>query len=361
MPTSAPRPDLRALRPARVCVIKPSALGDVVNAFTCLSALRAHWPAASFTWVINKSLLGLVEGHPQIDAVVTYDRARAGIGARGILGFGRFLGELRRPGFDLTIDLQGLLRSGIMTAATGAAVRVGLADAREGATFFYTHRVAPPGGLNEAHAVDRLLAVSAAFGADVPGPGAALAVGEADRAWARQALVGVARPTLGLNLGARWETKRWPPGHFAEVARRAVQTRGAGLFAVGAPEDRPLVEELTARLAPIPVRDLCGMTTLPQLAALAAGADVLLSNDTGPLHLAAAAGTRVVGVYTCTSPALNGPCGPHALAVMSRVACAGSYHVRCPRLLECMDELAPDRVWPAVLAQLDAASGTTAA
>lgn len=361
MPTSAPRPDLRALRPGRVCVIKPSALGDVVNAFTCLSALRRHWPDAAITWVINKGLVGLVEGHPEIDSVIAYDRARAGIGPGGILGFGRFLGALRRPGFDLTIDLQGLLRSGVMTAATGAPVRVGLADAREGAAWFYTHRVEPPGGLDQAHAVDRLLSVAAAFGADVSDPRAAVAVGAADRDWARQALAGVARPRLGLNLGARWETKRWPPAHFAEVARRAVAHRGAGLFAVGAPEDRRLVEELAARLAPIPVRDLCGRTTLPQLAALAEGADALLSNDTGPLHLAAAAGARVVGVYTCTSPALNGPTGPRALAVRTGVSCAGSYHVRCPRRLECMDELGPDRVWPAVLAQLDAAVATSAA
>ena len=148
--------------------------------------------------------------------------------------------------------------------------------------------------------------------------------------WARQALAGVARPRLGLNLGARWETKRWPPAHFAEVARRAVETRGAGLFAVGAPEDRPLSRNSPRGSRRSRSLDLCGRTTLPQLAALAAEADVFLSNDTGPLHLAAAAGARVVGVYTCTSPALNGPYGPRAVAVQSGVWCAGSYHVRAP-------------------------------
>ena len=261
MPKSTPHNDLRGLRPGRICIIKPSALGDVVNAFPCLSALRAKWPGASFTWVINQNLRGLVEGHPEIDEVILYDRARAGIGPRGFWEFGQFLRELRRPGFDLTIDLQGLLRSGVMTAATGSPVRVGLADAREGAVWFYTHRVTPSGGLYEAHAVDRLLSVAAAFGADVSEPRTSVAVSEADRAWARESLSGVARPRLGLNLGARWETKRWPPSHFAEVARRAVVVRGAGLFAVGAPEDRSLVEELARRLAPIPVVDFCGRTT----------------------------------------------------------------------------------------------------
>jgi ADP-heptose:LPS heptosyltransferase len=186
-------------------------------------------------------------------------------------------------------------------------------------------------------------------------------VGEADRAWAREALAGVPRPRLGVNLGARWETKRWPPGQFAEVARRAVEARGAGVVAVGAPEDVRFVDEFLARMAPTPVLNLCGRTTLPQLAALAGEVDVLVSNDTGPLHLAAAAGTRVVGVYTCTSPRANGPFGPLAASVATGVPCAAGYHVRCPHRLECMDDLGPDRVWPAVLAQLDACRNTTAA
>jgi heptosyltransferase I len=351
------RAELPTLRPDRVCLVKPSALGDVVNAFHTLSALRALWPDASIAWVINKSLRGLVDGHPEIDEVIAYDRSNLGIG-----GLAHFLKTLRRGRFDLAIDLQGLLRSGLMTAATGAPVRVGLADAREGAAWFYTHKVVPPGSIDHAHAVDRLLAIAAAFGADVAQTRSVVAVSAADRDWARTALATVGRPRLGLNLGARWETKRWPPAHFAEVARRAVEARGAGLFAIGAPEDRPLVTDLIARLDPIPVVDLCGRSTLPQLAALAEQSDVILSNDTGPLHLAAGAGARVVGIYLCTSPELNGPYGPLASSVKTRVACAGSYLVKCPRALECMDELTPDRVWPAVLAQLDGAlAGSSAA
>jgi lipopolysaccharide heptosyltransferase I len=345
-----PLAPLSDLRPANVCLIKPSALGDVVNAFPALSALRALWPEARFSWVINGSLRGLVDGHPEIDQVIVYDRARTGFGPSGLARFVRFLAALRAERFDVAIDLQGLLRSGLMAAATGAPVRVGWADAREGASRFYTHTVVSP--LDGAHAVDRLLAVARAFGADVSAPRFAVAMAETDRAWARQALAGVARPRLVLNMGARWETKRWPPEHFAEIARRAVATRGAGLVAVGAPEDRPIVEAFRALLPDPPLLDLCGRTTLPQLAALAAESDVFLSNDSGPLHLAVAAGARVVGVYTCTSAALNGPYGPSALAVETRVHCAASYLTRCPRL-ECFAELSPDRVWPAVADQFD--------
>jgi lipopolysaccharide heptosyltransferase I len=344
---------LRDLRPGRVCLIKPSALGDVVNALPVLSALRGLWPDARISWVVNGSLRGLLDGLPELDEVIPLDRGAARPSLRGAAAIVRFLSGLRSRRFDVAIDLQGLLRSGIMAAASGAPVRVGLADAREGGARFYTHRVIPPGSIDEAHAVDRMLSLAAAFGADVSAPRFVVACDEADRAWARRALADVATPRLVLNLGARWPTKRWPPEHFAEVARRAIAARGAGLVAVGAPEDRPLVEALRALLPGTPLLDLSGRTTLPQLSALAAEADVFLSNDTGPLHLAAAAGARVVGVYTCTSPRLNGPYGPRATAVQTGVWCAASYVKTCRRL-ECFAELTPDRVWPVVLAQLDA-------
>src|SRR4051812_10163781 len=102
--------ELRELRPGRVCLIKPSALGDVVNAFPVLSSLRALWPEARLSWVINRSLRGLVDGHPEIDEVIIYDRARTGFGPTGLARFARFLAGLRRRRFDLAIDLQGLLR-----------------------------------------------------------------------------------------------------------------------------------------------------------------------------------------------------------------------------------------------------------
>jgi heptosyltransferase-1 len=344
-----PLHELRDLRPARVCIIKPSALGDVVNALSALSALRAIWPEAKISWVINASLRGLLDGHPELDEVVVYDRARTSFSPRGLARFARFLGGLRGGEYDLAIDLQGLLRSGLMAAATRAPFRVGLADAREGATRFYTHRVTPPPP--GSHAVDRLLKVAESFGADISSPRFTVAAGEAERGWARRALSGVASPCLMLNMGARWQTKRWPPEHFAEIARRAVAAFGAGLVAVGAPEDRPIVDAFRAHLGEIPLVDLCGRTTLPQLAALFAESDLVLSNDSGPLHLATAAGARVVGVYTCTSAALNGPYGPRATAVETQVWCAASYVTTCSRL-ECFTELTPDRVWDVVEAQL---------
>lgn len=345
-----PRADLASLRPRRVCLIKPSSLGDVVHALPVLSSLRARWPDAHLAWVVNRGLRGLLDGHPHLDEVIPFDRAKVGFGPRGLLEFGRFLADLRRRRFDLAIDLQGLLRSGLMTAATGSPVRIGLAGAREGAARFYTHAIAMPPG--EIHAVDKLMRVAESLGGDREARFQVACRAE-DRQWAGQVLAATRPPRLVLNVGARWLTKRWPPSSFASVARRAVHERGASLIAVGSPEDRPLVDDLIAALGSIPILDLSGQTTLPRLAAILEAADCVLSNDTGPLHLAAATGVRVVGVYTCTSPEKTGPYGPNAEAVASRIWCAASCVKSCGRM-ECMTELGPDRVWQAVAGQLDA-------
>ncbi len=344
---------LRELRPNRVCLIKPSSLGDVVHALPVLSSLRDHWPDAHLAWVVNRGLRGLLDGHPALDEVIPFDRSKVGLKPAGLAAIGRFLLDLRRRRFDLVIDLQGLLRSGIMARATGAAVRVGLDSAREGSRHCYTHRIASPGP--ETHAVERLLDVAEAFGADVSKPRFHVPISVEDSAWASMATQALPRPRLAINVGARWLTKRWPPARFAAVARRAVEERGAGLILVGAPEDRPLVDELKAALGPITSLDLCGRTTLPQLAAIASEVDVFLSNDTGPLHLAAATGVKTVGVYTCTSPVRTGPYGLNSLAVRSCVWCAPSYVKNCSRL-ECMTELTPEKVWFAVASQLEGGS-----
>ncbi|MGC8644385.1 MAG: glycosyltransferase family 9 protein [Isosphaeraceae bacterium] len=336
---------LRRLEPRKICIIKPSSLGDVVHSLPILPALRQRFPSSRISWVVNRAFRSLLERHPDLDRVIAYDRGGAGISIRGVTATSRLCGNLLRDRYDLTIDLQGLLRSGLMTLATRAKVRVGMADAREGAGWSYTHTVdASRLGL---HAVERVQRVIRALGIDDAEPSFVLPIGVQEERWSREILEGVPRPRLVLNLGARWYTKRWPPEHFAEVARRAAAEFGAGLVVVGSADDRPLALTLARKLGPLPLLDLTGTTTLIQLAALARESELFLSNDTGPLHLAAAAGAAVVGIYTCTDPRLTGPYGPRTSTVQSCVWCAPSFQKTCRRL-ECFAELTPDRVWPTV-------------
>jgi lipopolysaccharide heptosyltransferase I len=354
--TEVPTP-LARLEPGRICIIKPSSLGDVVHALPILAALRARWPGAHIAWVVSRPFRELLEGHPALDELIVHDRTARKGDYLGLTANVALLRKLSQGRFDLTIDLQGLLRSGVMTAATRAPVRVGLADAREGATWFYTDKV--DASRLRLHAVERTGRVAAAFDARMPEPQFDLPISADDTRWARETLAALPSPRIVLNVGARWLTKRWPPEHFAALGRRLVSTYQAGLIAVGSASDRALVQALQGKMAPIKALDLCGMTNLHQLAALSVEADLFISNDTGPLHLAAAAGARVIGIYTCTNPVLTGPFGPRATTVQTGIWCKCSLKRTCERM-DCMSELTPERVWPSVQQQIELAMSTSA-
>jgi ADP-heptose:LPS heptosyltransferase len=261
----------------------------------------------------------------------------------GALNFARFLSRLRARRFDLVLDLQGLLRSAVMTLATGAARRVGLSSAREGAAWSYTD-VVPVDDYNALHAVERYWLLAEALGAGAGPVRFRVPASEPAGRWAAELLRDCPRPWLVFGVGARWTTKRWPPRHFAELARRAQARFGGTVLFVGGKDEAALARQAAAALSG-PVRDLTSATTIPQLTALLRQADAVVANDTGPLHLAAALGRPVVAPYTCTQVRLTGPYGAFAACVETEVWCRGGLRKHCDRL-ECMAELTPDRLWP---------------
>jgi lipopolysaccharide heptosyltransferase I len=330
----------------RIGLIKPSALGDIIHALPVLTALRRRYPDAHITWVVNRSYESLLRDHPDLDATLAFDRSgsRAGLLAK-VLGYMRFARLLRQQRFDLVVDLQGLLRSGLMALATRAARRVGLSCAREGAVWLYTDLV-PVGDPDAMHAVDRCWRVAEAFGVGDGPKTFRVPLADAERQWAAQRLVGLPRPWLMVGVGARWMTKRWPTDHFAALLQRAGHRFGGSAIFIGSRDEADLARKTAADLAQ-PILNLAGQTTLPQLAAVLNQADVMIANDTGPLHLAVALGRPVVAPYTCTSVIENGPYAYATGAVETCIWCKGSYLKRCARM-ECMAELTPERLWPAL-------------
>ena len=328
----------------RICVIKPSALGDVVQSLPLLPILRERFPAAQISWVISHELADLVEGHPDLCNVLHFHRRG---NARQHL---QLLQELRQSEFDLVIDLQGLMRSGVMTAATRAPLRVGLETSREGAGLA-CHMIIPQSG-RDVSAFQRYWRIAEELGLGNRTPQTIVATSDADRAWASETLSGLSGPILAINPGARWVTKRWPVEKFAVVANKAMRQYGFSVIILGSKSEMAIGHELQQLLKGFvsrkPVLDLTGQTTIKQLTALLPHVDIALTNDSGPMHLAAGMGTTVLAVFTCTSPKLSGPPGTHHELVASQAACAGSYKKLCPHSgsnnLCCMDELATDRV-----------------
>lgn len=330
----------------RIALIKPSALGDIVHSLPVLSALRLRYPDAHIMWIVNRAYAPLLQGHPDLDEVLPFERSPQGRSVLDqALDFTHFCRLLQRAHIDLVIDLQGLLRSGLFTGATRAPRRVGLSTCREGARWFYTD-VLDVGAWTAQHAVDRYWHVAEALGVGDSPKQFRLPIAAADRAWATAELADCPRPWLMVGVGARWLTKRWPPEHFATLLYKAQERYGGTAVFVGGRDETGLARRVARRLRGTTL-DLTGRTTLPRLTALLEQSDVMIANDTGPLHLAAALGRPVVAPYTCTKVRLTGPYGAASGAVETRVWCQGSYVTRCNRL-ECMTELTPFRLWPAL-------------
>lgn len=334
----------------RIAIIKPSALGDIVHALPVLTALRTRFPAASITWVVNAGLEPLIAGHPDLTDTLPFDRG-ALKGLRGALTTAwTFAAAIRRQRFDLVIDMQGLLRSGLMALASGAPYRVGFRNAREGSRYAYTHKLAAP-ARTEGHAVDRMWAVAEAFGVGHLPKVFRVPLRSEEVTAARAELATLPRPWVAVAVGAKWVTKRWPVSHFADLLGHAQAHFGGSAIFVGGREDTAQAQDVIARL-PGPALDLTGRTSLPRLSALLSVVDVMAGNDTGPLHLAAALGVPCVAPYLCTKVAFHGPYTQAANCVETAVPCGGSYIKKCPNMV-CMPELTAGRLWPKLAEALD--------
>ncbi|GDY08386.1 MAG: lipopolysaccharide heptosyltransferase II [Planctomycetota bacterium] len=333
----------------RICVIKPSALGDVVQSLPLLSVLRERFPHAEISWVINHEFADLLEGHPLLHELLHFHRRG------GATHYLQLLQDLRQRQFDLVFDLQGLMRSGVMAAATGAPLRVGLESSREGASL--ACHVTIPGTSKGMSAFQRYWRIAEELGLGDRKPQTIVPTTDADHAWAADSLSSLTGPILAIHPGARWMTKRWPIEKFAVVAHKAMRQFGFSVMILGSKWEMPVANELQTLLNGFASRkavlNLTGQTTLKQLSAVLSSVDVVLTNDSGPMHLAAGLGTSVLGVFTCTSPTISGPPGEQHELVATQVACAASYKKICPfsgRMHQCcMDELSTERVCAALV------------
>lgn len=336
---------LRDITPQRIALIKPSALGDIAHALPVATALRQRFPHAEISWIVNTGYASLLVNHPDLDEVITYDRS---LMKKNILGgiqyHGRFFRQLRARRFDLVIDLQGLLRSALMVKSTGARWKLGLATAREGARWFYNTIL--PDDLWTMHAIDRYWLAVRALGAGEQRKQFKFPNLDAERNRWLAALSAMPRPWVMINLGTRWETKRWPVDHFAKLGQHITMTSSGSTILVGGPEELLLAQQYQLNWSRN-VLSTVGKTTLLDLTALLSLADIVLSNDSGPLHLAVALGKSVLSPFTCTSVTRTGPYGQPLGAISTTVPCAASYLKTCSHM-SCMSELSPTRLIPSL-------------
>jgi len=315
-------------RSPRIAIIKLSSLGDVVHALPVAHALRRALPSAHLTWVVEAREYAILRDHPDLDAVVPVDTRLwrrliwSPAGARQVLGkVGRLRERIRRASFDVAIDLQGLLKSGLLTAYTGAPLRIGFSAGRcreRWNALFTNRRVTPPDSAR--HIVEQYLALLAPLGIE-PGPAEfhvpmpAVAERRIEELLVKEGVKPGDR-LVAINPGAGRPQKRWAVARFAALAERLATEAGARLLLLWGPDEAHMAREISLAL-PGHSALLAPPTDLGELAALLKRCRLMIANDTGPLHLAAALGTPSLGLYGPTRAERNGPYGPRCRGLQS--------------------------------------------
>ncbi|MFQ5818179.1 MAG: glycosyltransferase family 9 protein, partial [Terriglobia bacterium] len=295
----------------RFLVVRLGSMGDIVHALPAVAALRRSFPQARIDWLVEVRWRALVELNPGVSRCLTIDTLAWRRQPWQHLGaLGRALAALARADYDCAVDFQGLYKSAVLAWLADAPRRVGFHERalREPGSFlFYTERVLPPAG---THVVEMNLALVAHLGADIREPLAFdLPTTAEDEAYVENQLRrrGLEEFFI-LSPGGGWEGKCWPVARYAELHEALVQTYGwRGVVNVGPGEERLAAELIRLARAAEPAQ----VPLSPrQYIALARRARLVISGDSGPLHVAAALGTPAVGLYGPTDPVRNGPFGP---------------------------------------------------
>ncbi len=320
----------------KILIVKPSSLGDIIHSLSFLNSIKSYFPKAEIHWVISKGLEGLLEGHPMINRLIIINKdmwKKISRTRETMKEVRQLFKELRNENYDLVIDLQGLLRSGIITKITGAPVRVGFKEAREGSRFFYTHKVE---GGKDIHAVDRYLKVAEFLGCDISNVCFPLPLSVDSSLITRHS--SLPDDYAVIVPGARWETKRWPAERFGEL----VALLPLKSIIVGSKADVNIADKIVS-LSNGKASSLAGKTTLKDLIEIMRGARFVVSNDSGPMHIAVATGTPVIAIFGPTSPQRTGPYRNDHIVIKSGLECSPCFKKKCKKF-DCMDAITVDMV-----------------
>src|SRR4026207_2261753 len=333
--------------PRNILAIKLRYLGDVLLATPTLHALKVAFPEARPTVLVNRGTDDILGGNPHVDEILPLDRG-------SILQQSRFILDIRRRRFDTVVDLTDGDRAAFLTWISGARVRIGFNDEQRWTGHCYTAAVTGGAG---AHRIERDLAALAPLGIEARDRIPQIWLGPEDVARVDQLAVqlGLAkdRSWVVIQPGARYWFKAWPPQRFAEVADRLHDRFGCQVLVAGSPQEAALTQAVVDH-AKSPLLSIAGRSDVRMLAALLKRSTLFIGNDTGAMHIAAAVGTPLVGLFGPSNPLEWGPRGGRAETIYKGLDCRICFHPTCLRGEDnCMKLITVEEVMAAAVRQIE--------
>jgi heptosyltransferase-3 len=323
--------------PRAILVIKLRAIGDVLLSTGTLRSLRAAYPGARLDFLLEKPAREVVEGNPDVNSVLVFDpKSESSLS---------LIRRVRRGRYDMVIDLFGNPRSAILTLLSGARVRVGYRFSWR--KYSYNRIVEPRGG--EVHNRDFNLDALRAVGIQIGDPSTVFPLSPDGEVFGKtffheSGLNG--HGVVALNPGGGWYTKRWPVRKFALLGDMLAERRQVRIVIIWGPGEKGVAEELKGLMKASAT--LLPPSNLKELASVLRRCSGLVTNDSGPMHIAASLGTPVVAIFGPTRPDLQGPLGEHRVIVRKEtLQCLGCNLTACPIGNPCMEDLEVERVFEA--------------
>ncbi|MDA8418641.1 MAG: lipopolysaccharide heptosyltransferase I [Desulfobacteraceae bacterium] len=345
----------------KILIVKTSAIGDVIHTLPALNCLRRHYPEARIDWLVEEAAAEAVIGHRAVDRVLVSRRKswikfiKSGRFLAAGRDFYRLWHDLRATRYDLLLDFQGLLKSGIFVFGARARRKVGFGPGMEHAeaSWLFLNERLPPVAMDQ-HAIQRELQLLAAIGIPCQDVVFDFPVRDEDQNQVRRLLAKLgadpSEPMVAINPLTTWPTKHWLNERFAAVADRLGEMGVKVVFTGGLGEAPVIAEKIIASMRH---RDkainLAGRTSLKELAALYGMVQAVITTDTGPMHVAAAVGTPVVALFGPTAPWRTGPYGDKHRVLRAGLACSPCFKRECQgHEMNCMKNITLDEVLTAV-------------
>jgi lipopolysaccharide heptosyltransferase I len=375
------RPGLAFTPPRKLLIVRLSAIGDVVHVLPALKILRRNYPSAHIAWLVEDKAEGILRNQPGIDEVIVFPKKRWISGLKNPFSFMRtvaevtsFIGALRRQGFEMVVDFQGNLKSGLMTFLSGSPLRVGFArgHCREG-NFLFTNRWIVPSP-ERLHKIERNLSLLEGLGlkpmigrqhvrqgGSALGTTMSLQVSREDEEYIASSLgsgraCSAGGPLAVIHAGTSdfGAYKRWPTANYAQLADRLVEGFDARVVFTWGPSELEMVREIISSMRR-PGQLAPRTDALGQLVALIRRANLFISGDTGPMHIASIMGVPQVAIFGPKDPAIYGPYQKRALVVRKELECSPCTKRTCNDPI-CITSITPEEVFEATKALLRKAS-----